>query len=256
MRRRARAPWTGLAGALLLLFGGAELPLPTPGGGKLVAQLPTALEAAPRPASPAAPLAPVLPWSSTGRASLDARAFADPASAGGEASATQPLDAPGVTPRGAFLRSLVLPGWGHVAAGAHGRAAFYVAAQGGSGWMLAKSLERRRSAARFREAEFRLVSDEIRAAGVTRPDSVRLLALDDPRVERWDELVDIRSDQVEDWVALSVFLALLGATDALVAAHMADTPEPLSIRLLPEGRGGGWSLRLSLPWGPRGRGGP
>ncbi len=200
----------------------------------------------PGPAVPGAPVVPVLPWGAVGL----------PSGGGAEASGSAVFQDAAVTPRGAFLRSLVLPGWGHVAAGAHGRAAFYVAAQGGSGWMLAKSLERRRSANRFRASEMRLVEDEIRAAGVSRPDSVRLLAMADPRVERWEELVEVRSDQVEDWIALSVFLALLGATDALVAAHMADTPEPLSIRILPEGRGGGWSLTLSLPWGGRGGGGP
>jgi hypothetical protein len=158
------------------------------------------------------------------------------------------LQESGVSPRGAFIRSLLVPGWGHAAADAPGRAAFYVAAQGGTYWMLAKSLIRRGSAVRYRDAEFDLVAAELRASGMTNPDSVQLRAGNDARVERWDELVEIRGDQVEDWLALGIFLSLLGATDALVAAHMADFPEPLTIRVTPAGSPGrGWSLGLSLP---------
>jgi hypothetical protein len=172
---------------------------------------------------------------------------------GTPSSASQPLlQEAGVTPRGAFIRSLLVPGWGHAAAGAHGRAAFYVAAQGSTYWMLAKSLIRRRNAVRFRDAEFDLVTAELRGSGMADPDSIRLEAEGDARVERWDELVEIRGDQVEDWLALGIFLALLGATDALVAAHMADFPEPLTIRVTPAaGPGRGWGLGLSLPFDRR-----
>jgi hypothetical protein len=157
-----------------------------------------------------------------------------------------------ISPRGAFLRSLVLPGWGHLAVNAPGRAGFYMAAQGGTVWMLGKSILRQRSASRFRDAEFDLVQDELRARGIQSPDSLRLLTAQDPRVERWDDLVDIRGEQVEDWLALGIFLSLLGATDALVAAHMADYPEPLRFsvtpRLGPGASPGGWELRLRLPF--------
>jgi len=154
-----------------------------------------------------------------------------------------------VSPRGAFLRSLVLPGWGHLSVDAPGRAAFYVAAQGGTAWMLGKSILRRSSARRFRDEEFRMVWDELQAQGIQSPDTLRVRALGDARVERWQELVDIRGDQVEDWLALGIFLSLLGATDALVAAHMADYPEPLTFDVVPRGGAGGWELRFRLPVG-------
>jgi hypothetical protein len=157
-----------------------------------------------------------------------------------------------ISPRSAFLRSLVLPGWGHLSVDAPGRAAFYMAAQGGTVWMLAKSILRQRSAQRFRDAEDQLVRDELVARGVQSPDSLRLLSAQDPRVERWEELVEIRGEQVEDWLALGIFLSLLGATDALVAAHMADYPEPLRFSVVPRlatGRvTGAWELRLRLPF--------
>jgi len=226
-------------------------------------------------------LGPVLPGPISGPAHLEARQGPDRGSAQGgdeareRAEAQTPIlesarvlearapawnvfeaDELPVSPRGAFLRSLALPGWGHLAVDAPGRAAFYVAAQGGTAWMLGKSILRRSSARRFRDEEFRMVRDELQAQGIQSPDTLRVRALGDARVERWQELVDIRGDQVEDWVALGIFLSLLGATDALVAAHMADYPDPLTFDVVPRGRVGGWELRFRLPVGrpslPRG----
>lgn len=161
-------------------------------------------------------------------------------------------DAMPVTPRGAFLRSLAIPGWGHLAADSPTRAAFYVAAQGGAGWMLGRSMLRQRNARRFRSAEFDLVREELRAQGIQNPDSLRFQAEADPRVTRWDDLVEIRGDQVEDWLALSIFLTLLGATDALVAAHLADFPEALTFTASPGPRAGSVEMGLRLPWPRRG----
>jgi hypothetical protein len=156
-----------------------------------------------------------------------------------------------ITPGGAFVRSLLLPGWGHLAVGSPTRGAFYIAAQTATGWMLWKSASRRRTALRFRRTELRSVEEEIRRGGVLDPDSVRVLAEGSERVERWDELVERRGDQVEDWVALGLFLVFLGATDAFVSAHLADFPEPLSLEVLPRPGGGGWEVGLRVPFGPR-----
>jgi hypothetical protein len=152
-----------------------------------------------------------------------------------------------VTPRGAFIRSLIVPGWGHLSVGAPTRAAFYVSAQGASTWMLAKSWLRQRSAERFLDFERDLVIAELRRSGITGADSLRLLADQDPRVTARDELVSIRGDQVEDWVALALFLTLLGATDALVAAHLSTVPEPLSFGFVTSSPAGGISLGFRVP---------
>ena len=156
-----------------------------------------------------------------------------------------------ITPGGAFARSLVLPGWGHVVSGAPTRGAFYMAAQSATGWMLWKSTARRRSALRFRALELRSVEEEIRRGGVLDPDSVRFLAEGSRRVEKWDELAERRADQVEDWAALAIFLVFLGATDAFVSSHLANFPEPLSLEVFPRGGGGGWAVGLRLPFQPR-----
>jgi hypothetical protein len=166
----------------------------------------------------------------------------------GGAPAVDPADQAPVTPGGAFARSLLVPGWGHVAVGAPTRGAFYVAAQTATAWMLWKSASRRSSALRYRSLELRAVEDEIRRSGVVDPDSVRFLAEESARVERWDELADRRGEQVEDWAALGIFLVLLSATDAFVSAHLADFPEPLSLEVIPGGPGAGWEIRVRFPF--------
>ncbi len=155
------------------------------------------------------------------------------------------LSGEGVTPGGAFLRSLILPGWGHAVTGNEHRGAMYAVVQSGAGWMLFKSLARRREAARFRDLEFGAARDRAIASGVTAPDTILQRANRDPRVELWNERVDTRSQQVEDWTALGIFLVLLGATDAFVAAHLMDRPEPLTIDVRP-GAIGGWEFRLEV----------
>ncbi len=163
-------------------------------------------------------------------------------------------EVPQVTPGGAFVRSMALPGWGHAATGAHFRGAFYVSAQSGAVWMLSKSLAAHREARRFRSQELRAVRESLQASGISDPDSLRVLANGDPRVEEWDELIESRSNQVEDWVAASLFILLLQATDAFVAAHLMDHPEPLTMTVAPHPTGG-WDVgvrwptsRLPHPW--------
>jgi len=161
-------------------------------------------------------------------------------------------EVPQVTPGGAFLRSLAIPGWGHAATGSHFRGAFYITAHSGSVWMLSKSLAGHREARRFRGEEVRAVRESLQASGVTDPDSLRVLSSQDPRVEAWDELIESRSNQVEDWAAATLFILLLQATDAFVAGHLMDHPEPLSLQVggEPFGRwevGLRWRHRGSLP---------
>jgi len=71
----------------------------------------------------------------------------------------------------------------------------------------------------------------------------------DGEIREWENLVELRGQQVEDWAALSIFLALIGAADAVVAAHLQDYPEPLTFRVFPSGTGERVELGLSLPMG-------
>ena len=193
---------------------------------------------------------PALPGAAGG---LEARqAGADPPDP--DAGAVPEAAAPAVvTPRGAFIRSLAVPGWGHVAAGSYARAGFYVSALSGSLWMLQQTVVRRDEAASFAQVERELARSRLMAAGAEDPGELDAALEDDDLVLARDALVEARDGQVEDWTALSIFLVLLGATDALVAAHLADFPEPLALRALPRGAGE-VELRVSIPleWLPFG----
>ena len=138
-----------------------------------------------------------------------------------------------VSTRAVFIRAFLVPGWGHVMTESYFRGGFWVAAQGGSWWMLWKSVSRRKEARRLRDVEMDIVMDRYRAQGVMDPDSLRVLAEGDPAMEAWDTLLDRRGEQVEDWVALSIFVVLLGAVDAFVSAHLMDFPEPLALDVGP-----------------------
>ena len=132
------------------------------------------------------------------------------------------------------MRSFMVPGWGQATAGATERGAVYFTLESLGLWMILKT-SKTLGSARDIEAMQRLEAEERLIAGGT----VDLLpgAIDaDPAVESAFNLVEIRKQQREDWVAFSVFFLLLGGADAFVAAHLADFPDPLetAIRPLPD----------------------
>jgi len=156
----------------------------------------------------------------------------------------------GVSPGGAFFRSLLLPGWGQAAVGAYGRGGFYFATESAVAWMLFKTGRLRRSArsiVALREGEVGAFHMDL---GVTDPDSLLALVDADPSVSDARELEEVRSQQFEDWLAFGVFMLFLSGADAFVAAHLADFPEALSpgFQALPDG-GFEASLRITVPRG-------
>ena len=92
---------------------------------------------------------------------------------------------PPVSPMGAFLRSLVLPGWGQAAVNQPVRGAFYFTMEAASLWMLYKTQSKLAAAER--------AGDE--------------------------ELAAARKDQKEDWIVMAVFWALFAGVDAWVSTH-------------------------------------
>jgi len=92
---------------------------------------------------------------------------------------------PPVTPMGAFLRSLILPGWGQAAVNQPARGAFYFTMEATSLWMLYKTQAKLEAAQR--------AGDE--------------------------ELASARKDQKEDWIVMAVFWALFAGVDAWVSTH-------------------------------------
>lgn len=119
---------------------------------------------------------------------------------------------PPVTPLGAFARSLVLPGWGQAAVGRPGRGAFYFGMEAVSVFMVFKTQAKLEAA---------------RAGGDT-------------------ALVSARTQQREDWIALSVFWALFSGVDAWVSTHFWDYEGAITP---PEEGTAGAAVRVTVPVG-------
>lgn len=120
------------------------------------------------------------------------------------APATQQPDTlftpPPLSPGGAFLRSLVIPGWAQAELGFETRGAFYFLAEAFSLFMVA------RSQIRLSHAERTAVDPETSG------------------------LVSARRQQREDWIALAVFWAFFSAADGWVSVQLFGFEERTGLR--------------------------
>ena len=156
-------------------------------------------------------------------------------------------------PRNAFIKSLLVPGWGHFSIGAPVRGVFYVALEGSSWYMLVKTLGKL-SEVQDRERGFvKIAKDSLNA--LMAADSVARKRLEDPLaydaavaahpdVAHLTKLVDSRKQQRQDWITYTIFFTFLSAVDAYVTAHLQAFPGSITATPAP---GGGMSLRLDLP---------
>ncbi len=115
---------------------------------------------------------------------------------------------PPISPTGAFLRSLVLPGWGQARLNRNVTGGLFVAFEGLAAAMIWKTqwqLEFARARNRF---------------------------------------VNSKKQEREDWIVLLLFNHLVAAAEAYVSAHLYDFPAALHARPLPGGRQG---LGLTIP---------
>jgi hypothetical protein len=154
----------------------------------------------------------------------------------------------------AFYRSLLIPGWGQISAGAYKRAAVFITLQGASDFMLIKTLKKL-SAAQAREdtlrpRAFQTYIDTLRARGDTLSadryvQNPRLLSpVLDTLAEAGHGLVVSRKKQREDWITLTVFWALVSGMDAFINAQLQDFPVNVNAEPRP---GGGALIRASVP---------
>jgi len=143
----------------------------------------------------------------------------------------------GVSPRGAFIRAALVPGWGHASIGSYKRAAFYIFTEGATAWTLVKT--RRRFAEAQGRVQFR--EDVLRAdladAGITDPDTIQARLDDDPDLQDLLGLEEARRQQREDWTAVGIFLLFLSGADAYVSAHLKNFPAPIQVEAQPVGGG-------------------
>ncbi len=126
--------------------------------------------------------------------------------------ATADSAAPPISPMGAFLRSLVLPGWGQAKLGRRLTGGIFIAWEGVTLGMTVKT---------SRELTY------LRRTGSAR--------VEDKQRER------------QDWITLLVFNHLMAGLEAYVSAHLWDFPGDIRIRAAPDGLGAAVSLPIRLP---------
>jgi hypothetical protein len=153
-----------------------------------------------------------------------------------------------VSPGGAFLRAILVPGWGHASIGSYNRGSFYFAAQAASMYTLLRTRSRiseAQSRVGFREDFLR---QQMVANGETDLEVIESTLGADADLTAVRALLDARLEQREDLVALSLFLVFISGADAYVSAHLARFPDPLEIDASPA-PGGGMevALRFRLP---------
>lgn len=121
---------------------------------------------------------------------------------------------PPLSPRGAFLRSLVLPGWAQAELGHETRGAFYFFAETFSLFMIARTQIRLDHARRTLEEESGIISS--------------------------------REQQREDWIALAIFWAFFSAADGWISVQLYGFDDVTGVRPEPTAYFVGWKI----PFGP------
>ena len=113
-----------------------------------------------------------------------------------------------IRPLGAFLCSLLVPGWGQAATGRHVTGAVFATWEGVSAMMTLKA------------------QSELNYLRETR-----------------SSLIDAKKQQVQDWIVLWVFNHVFSGAEAFVSAHLQDFPKDLKVRAFP----GGVGISLPVP---------
>jgi hypothetical protein len=108
----------------------------------------------------------------------------------------------GVRPMGAFWRSFLIPGWGQAVTGRHTTGAVFVAWEGVTAMMTLKAQQ---------EANY---FKSIHSSNL-----------------------ELKRQEVQDWLVLWVFNHLFAGAEAYVSAHLRDFPPDLKVRAYPGGIG-------------------
>ena len=156
-------------------------------------------------------------------------------------------------PRGAFIRAMVVPGWGHMYIDEPRRAVIYGALQTTSLAMLVKSLGDLGDARDIYDPLNRaardslsraMAEDSVLARQLEDPDAYDRARLTYPGLDKARKLVRAREEHRQDWIVYSLFFTFVASVDAYVTAHMKDFPAELSAVPL---RDGGVRLGMRVP---------
>lgn len=138
---------------------------------------------------------------------------------------------PPLSPRRAFLYSLILPGYAQSVLGRPTAGAIFVLSESIALAMLRESKADLDEARNLRTDSLVVVGYEATGAAIKAASGYT------------DELVNVRKGHVEDWVAFIIANHLFAAADAYVGAHLWDLPSQISFRKT--GRGTVVAARLS-----------
>jgi hypothetical protein len=131
---------------------------------------------------------------------------------------------PPLSPRRAFLTSLLVPGYGQAVLGRPNAAAFFILTEAIGILMV------RESAIELRQA--RRLQDDSVAAYFVNPETGAADTL--YRSARYpSDLVRARRAHLEDWIAALVANHIIAGADAFVAAHLWDVPIRVGFRAAP-----------------------
>ncbi len=156
--------------------------------------------------------------------------IADTARVGPVPRVTQPFDTirPPITPRQAFLRSALVPGWGQARLD-RGLAGGIFATMEFVSLAMVRQTRAELGQARRLGADSILVGFEGGDPLTGSPGTP--VYREGPFADR----VRARRQQVEDWTALLVFNHLISGLDAFVSAHLWDLPAQVSVQPTPNG---------------------
>ena len=139
---------------------------------------------------------------------------------------------PPITPKAAFLHSLMLPGLGQSALRRSTAATLFSAAEVGAIYMVAKSRADLRRAKALRGLDSISIGDPTLGEVVTKIPAIT------------QDLINARRLHLEDWLAVLIFNHLVAGVDAYVAANLWDLPARVSIKHTPAGPG----IAASIHW--------
>ena len=142
-----------------------------------------------------------------------------------------------VAPSRAFLRAVLVPGWGHASIGSHTRAGFYFALEATTAYGLLRTRKRLNEVAARAEFRENILREDLAAQDIIDFDEIESALDDDATLEDLLDLEESRRQQQEDWAALGIFLLLLSGADAYVSAHLQDFPAPIEMQAAPAGDG-------------------
>jgi len=128
------------------------------------------------------------------------------------------------SPRGAMLRSFLLPGWGQASYERYLRGGVYFTGHVGNAFMVFKTLTSLDVARDQEERWVEVVRDSLLADPEVEVDSIDASIDAHPEVQHARALVRSREEQREDWIALGLFWILVSGVDAYVTAQLADFP--------------------------------